>query len=188
MKFVNQQCICVTLQVFILKFIFNFRRSQKPDVCHEEEIKEPETQLLSTSVHFYSDSLPCHQFLLLQLLLWNLRRKLSVSDDTRTNIGDQSAHMLLRFNSLFSWFIQRCPKWSSAQHLWVGVFTQTQRTKTVCPNTSVVYVLPPFSSGRSPPLVWGRSAPSRSGSSRCGTESSCRGWCGRERGTCVSSS
>lgn len=94
--------------------------------------------------------------------------------------------MLLRFNSLFSWFIQRCPKWSSVQHLWGQ---RVQRTETsVCLNMSLVYILVPFSSGRSPPLVWGQSAPSRSGSSQCGMESSCRGWCGRERDTCVSSS
>lgn len=53
---------------------------------------------------------------------------------------------------------------------------------------SLVYGLVPFSSGRSPPLVWGQSAPSRSGSSQCGMGSSCRGWCGHERDTCVSSS
>lgn len=28
------------------------------------------------------------------------------------------ADVLLRFNGLFSCFIQRCPKWSSVQHLW----------------------------------------------------------------------
>lgn len=70
-----------------------------------------------------------------------------------------------------------------------SVFRQTQRIETsACLNMPLVYVLIPSSSGQSPPLVWGQSAPSQSGSSQCGMESSCRGWCGRERDTCVSSS
>lgn len=42
------------------------------------KIKTPQTRLVIPSVQFYLYLLPCHQFLLLQLLLWNLQDKLRV--------------------------------------------------------------------------------------------------------------
>lgn len=114
------------------------------------------------------------------------------------------------FNSLFSSFIQRCPKWSSLQHkmdrkeyrpsvycrheacgsdelrrwTWLRLETSLSSSEqTTVPGDTL-----PFSSEQPPLLVWGQSAPSQWGSSQCGRESSCRGWCGHGRGRCASSS
>lgn len=146
--------------------------------------------MLLTSVDFYSDSLPCHQFLLLQLLLWNLRSKLNVNDHNRSDARawtEQSCCSGLTV--CFHGSSKGVLSGHQCNICGASVFRQTQKTETpVCLNTAPNSSLLPFSSERSPPLVWGQSAPSRSGSSRCGTESSCRGWCGRGRDTCVSSS
>lgn len=111
---------------------------------------------------------------------------------------------LLSYFMLFSWVIQRCPKMSSWQpdrgtSREVGVFRHTISnicfTEIACPSSehttshsSSSFWELPSSSAQPPPLVWGRSAPSLSGSSRCDRGSSCRGWCAHGRGRCVSSS
>lgn len=60
------------LNLPIIVFVLDCERlilKQQPSWSKGVKKKKAEAQLLLTSVDFYSDSLPRHQFLLLQLLL-----------------------------------------------------------------------------------------------------------------------